>query len=214
MFVLYGTLTQDYARARMSRRKLEVAQATPDRIGALAPVFGRAFVDEPMTRWSLGDRGDVMDRLTRSFAYFLEPVLDLGLVWEVGVGDGAAVWVPPNRFDDWDVHPWSQPRIAALTDDDGRRYTRFWDWEDAHHPAEPLWQLDSIAVEPAAQGQGIGAALISTGQALAEADGIGAFLSTGTARNVTIYARSGFRVVEEADAPDGGPRIYFMRWDP
>jgi hypothetical protein len=50
--------------------------------------------------------------------------------------------------------------------------------------------------------------------ALAGADGIGAFLSTGTARNVTIYARSGFRVVEEADAPDGGPRIYFMRWDP
>jgi ribosomal protein S18 acetylase RimI-like enzyme len=198
----------------MSCQKREVAQATPDRIGVLAPVFGRAFVDEPMTEWSLGDRGDMADRLTRCFAYFLEQVLGLGLVWEVGGGSGAAVWVPPKRFDDWDVHPWSQPRITASTDDDGRRYTRFWDWVDSQHPAEPLWQLDSIAVEPTAQGQGLGAALIATGLALAQADGIGAFLSTGTARNVKIYARSGFRVVEEADAPDGGPRIYFMRWDP
>jgi GNAT superfamily N-acetyltransferase len=198
----------------MSRRPIEVAQATPDRIGALTPVFARAFVDEPMMRWSLGGRGDAVDRLTRCFGYFLEQVLDLGLVWEVGAGNGAAVWVPPNRFDDCDVHPWSQPRITALTEDDGRRYTRFWDWEDSHHPAEPMWQLDSIAVEPAAQGQGLGAVLISTGLALAQADGIGAFLSTGTERNVTIYARSGFRVVHEADAPDGGPSIYFMRWDP
>jgi len=41
-----------------------------------------------------------------------------------------------------------------------------------------------------------------------------AFLSTGTRRNVEIYGRSGFRVVDEADAPGGGPRIWFMRRDP
>jgi GNAT superfamily N-acetyltransferase len=198
----------------MGGRNLGVTQAQPDRIGALAPVFGRAFVGERMTQWSLGDRGDVAERLTRCFAYFLEQVIGLGLVWEAGAGTGAAVWIPPKRFDDWAVHPWSQPRITALTDDDGRRYTRFWDWVDSHQPREPLWQLDSIAVDPAAQGQGIGAALVAAGLALAQADGIGASLSTGNARNVTIYGRSGFRVVEAADAPDGGPTIYFMRWDP
>jgi GNAT superfamily N-acetyltransferase len=198
----------------MSVQDLEVTQATPDRVDALAPVFGRAFVDEPMTQWSLSDRGNAADRLTHAFAYFLEPVLSLGLVWEVGAGNGAAVWIPPKHFDDWDVHPWSQPRITALTGDDGRRYTRFWDWVDSHNPVEPLWQLDSIAVDPAAQGQGLGTVLVATGLALAQTDGVGAFLSTGTARNVNIYARSGFRLVEEADAPDGGPKIYFMRWDP
>jgi hypothetical protein len=36
------------------------------------------------------------------------------------------------------------------------------------------------------------------------ADGGGAFLSTGTARNVSIYHRCGFRVVEGLDAPAGG----------
>jgi hypothetical protein len=33
-------------------------------------------------------------------------------------------------------------------------------------------------------------------------------------RNVSIYARSGFRVVKAIDAPGDGPRIRFMRWDP
>jgi GNAT superfamily N-acetyltransferase len=198
----------------MRVRRLKVVPATPDRIGTLAPVFGRAFVGEPMTRWSLGEHGDVEDRMTRAFAGFLEQVLGLGVVWEIGAGSGAAVWVPPHRFDAWAVHPWNHPQITALTDDGGRRYEGFWDWVDTHHSGEPLWLLDSIAVEPAAQGRGLGAALIAAGLALARADGIGAFLSTGTQRNVEIYERSGFRIVEVADAPGGGPTIYFMRWDP
>ncbi len=43
-------------------------------------------------------------------------------------------------------------------------------------------------------GRGIGRALIEAGLAKARADGTGAFLSTGTAANVTIYGRCGFRV--------------------
>jgi GNAT superfamily N-acetyltransferase len=192
----------------------EVTRATPGRVGALAPVFGRAFVAEPMTRWSLGGHGDAENRLTRAFACFLKQVLGLGLVWESATGRGAAVWVPPGQFQDWAVHPWSQPQITALTEDGGRRYRVFWDWVDSYHPAEPVWLLDSIAVDPAVQGRGLGAALIAVGLALARADGIGAFLSTGTARNVQIYQRCGFRVTDVADAPDGGPTIYFMRWAP
>jgi hypothetical protein len=56
--------------------------------------------------------------------------------------------------------------------------------------------------------------LIATGLARARADGVGAFLSTGTPRNVAIYGRCGFRVVEDIDAPSGGPHVWFMRWDP
>jgi predicted N-acetyltransferase YhbS len=59
----------------------------------------------------------------------------------------------------------------------------------------------------------LGAALIGAGLSQAAAAGVPAFLSTGTRRNVDIYRRSGFRVVEEADAPGGGPHIWFMRRD-
>jgi GNAT superfamily N-acetyltransferase len=198
----------------MRDARIEVGQAAPDRLAALAPVCGRAFVNEPMMRWPMGEHGDVADRFTRCFAYFLAEVLGLGFVWETGDANGVAVWVPPDRSEAWEEHPWNQPRISALTDDGGRRYGAFWEWVDSHCPREPLWQLDSIAVEPAFQGRGVGRALIAAGLARARADGIGAFLSTGTPRNVSIYGRCGFRVVKDVDAPDGGPHIWFMRWDP
>ena len=137
------------------------------------------------------------------------------MVWEVADGRGAAVWVSPAQARAWEAaSPWDQSCIGALTDDGGRRYDGFWEWIDSRTPDEPLWLLDSIAVAPDWQGQGLGAALIGAGLSQAAAAGVPAFLSTGTRRNVDIYRRSGFRVVEEADAPGGGPHIWFMRRDP
>ncbi len=188
--------------------------ATPDRREALAGVFGRAFVSEPMMRWPMGATGDPVDCFTGAFDCFLREVLPEGIVWEAGDASGAAVWVPPDREEMWVRHPWNQTEIEALTDDGGRRYSAFWDWVYSRTPEEPLWQLDSIAVEPEAQGRGIGKALIAVGLTAAKADGTCAFLSTGTPRNVAIYERSGFRVVDESDAPGGGPHVWFMRWDP
>ena len=77
-----------------------------------------------------------------------------------------------------------------------------------------MWQLDSIGVDPGFQGHGVGRALIAAGLARARADGVGAFLSTGTPRNLSIYGRCGFRVVKDIEAPGGGPHIWFMRCDP
>jgi GNAT superfamily N-acetyltransferase len=195
--------------------RTEVARAAPDRLSGLAQVFGCAFVDEPMMRWPMGEQGHLAARFTSCFTYFLEEVIGLGLVWEAGHADGAAVWVPPDRRSlAWKDHPWNQARINLLTDDGGRRYDAFWGWVDSRSPDAPLWQLDSIAVEPAVQGRGFGAALIAAGLGRAGADGTGAFLSTGTPRNVSIYGRCGFRVVEDLSAPGGGPHVWFMRWDP
>ena len=203
---------QDTGRA-MSEAEA-VTLATPDRRQALAPIFGRAFVDEPMMRWPMGAQGDLVERFTRCFDCFLQHALPLGIVFESHAGRGAAVWTPPDHGLAWEQHPWNHASVHALADDGGRRYEAFWRWVDAHSPTEPLWQLDSIAVDPASQGRGIGRALIEFGLAKAHGDGVGAFLSTGTPRNVGIYAKSGFRVVEEAPYPAGGPRIWFMRWDP
>lgn len=192
-----------------------VARAGLQRLDALASTFGRAFVNEPMMLWPMGLVGDVADPLTRCFRYFLEAALGLGVVWEVADGNGAAVWVSPAQAHTWEAaDPWNQARISAMTDDGGRRYDAFWEWVDSRTPDEPLWLLDSIAVAPARQGQGLGSALIASGCNQADAAGVPAFLSTGTLRNVEIYGRSGFRVVDEADAPGGGPHIWFMRRDP
>jgi GNAT superfamily N-acetyltransferase len=167
-----------------------------------------------MMYWPMGTGGDVVGRFTRCFEYLLEMALPLGIIWAVGDADGVAVWTAPDQRAAWESHPWDQPRILALAEDGGRRYRAFWDWVVEHDPTDPAWQLDTIAVDPERQGRGIGRALIEAGLARARADGRGAFLSTGTPTNVAIYGSFGFRVYDEADAPDGGPRVWFMRWDP
>jgi GNAT superfamily N-acetyltransferase len=183
-------------------------------VSALAPVFGRAFVREPMMCWPMGSGDDLAARFARCFASFLEVALPLGLIWEAGQADGVAVWTSPEQREAWELHPWDQQQILAEAEDGGRRYEAFWEWVATHDPIEPSWQLDTIAVEPELHGRGIGRELIEAGLARARADGFSAFLSTGTPANVAIYGRCGFRVYDEADAPDGGPHVWFLRWDP
>ena len=134
------------------------------------------------------------------------------MVWEAGDGDGAAAWIPPGSdvgLEEMNVA--TQDAIPALTDDGAVRYHAFWGWLEAHIPAEPHWMLDMVGVDPARQGRGVGSALIRHGLDLAERDGVAAFLETGNPRNVPYYERFGLRVVDEGDAPDGGPHIWFMR---
>ena len=154
--------------------------------------------------WPMGASGDLDARFARCFASFLDAALTLGIVWEAGQADGGAVWISSWQRDAWELDPWDQPQVLAQADDAGSRYQAFWEWVAAHEPTEPAWQLDTIAVAPELQGCGIGGALIQAGLSVARADGTCAFLSTGTAANVTIYGRCGFRVYDEADAPDRG----------
>jgi GNAT superfamily N-acetyltransferase len=194
---------------------IEITRAAPERFSELSAVLGRAFVNEPMLQWSLGTHGDVAQRFVRYFEYFNETLARLGMLWEADTARGAAVWIPGDA-DDAFTHAIdaSRPSVHALTSDGGQRYDAFWEWIDAKIPDEPLWHLDSVAVEPGSRGTGVGAALINFGLDLARAENTGACLETGTPGNVPIYERLGFRVIDDADAPHGGPHIWFLRWDP
>ena len=193
---------------------IEITRASRDRLAPLASVLGRSFVVEPMMRWSLGDHGDIEERFTGCFAYFLEDLIPLGMVWEAGAADGAAVWVPPAGAEVRREAQTGDTRVEGLTVDGGHRYSVFWEWVESRIPDEPLWHLDSVAVGPEARGRGIGAALIQHGLVLARADQVGAVLETANPRNVPYYETFGFRVVDEAEAPDDGPRVWFMRLNP
>ena len=192
---------------------IEIRQAERDRLPALASVLGRAFVTEPMMCWPLGPGDDIEERLVSAFEYFLEDLIGLDMVWEADAGVGASVWIPPGGAEAWAEAQLDQ-RVYALTDDGGQRWDAFWTWVESRHPEEHLWHLDSVAVEQTMQGRGIGSALIEFGLERARSAGDGVLLETGSARNVTLYERLGFHVLEDVDAPQGGPHVWFMRWDP
>lgn len=195
---------------------VEIRAADPSRLAHVAEIVGRAFVTEPMMAWPLGGRtDDLTERCIRFHALFLEPLMGRGIIWESTDGNGALVLVPPEQRDALEDALSVDDSSAHVVFHSGqRRFELFWEWVASKIPSEPLWHLDSVAVLPGCQGRGIGSALIEFGLEHARDSGTAMLLETGTQRNVPLYERLGFRVVEEADAPDGGPHVWFMRREP
>ena len=192
-----------------------VQQAAPGQLDALARVLARAFADDPMIRWPFPGLPDPVAALEICFHAWNAGNIELGLVFEAAGGAGFAVWVPPDRAGSWlETERLARPVVIGLTDDGGARYDRLWDWIEEHMPAEPLWYLDQLGVDPSHQGEGVGGALVRFGLERAAAAGLPAFLETAKERNLGFYASLGFSVVDEGTVPDGGPRIWFMRRDP
>jgi GNAT superfamily N-acetyltransferase len=183
-------------------------------LDVICRTLAKAFVDEPMSTWPFDGVTDPARAIEESFRRWDADNIELGIVFEIAAGAGAAVWVPPELADRWtELERLARPDIYVLTADNGVRFERMWEWVEAHEPTEPAWHLDRVGVDPASRGQGLGTALIELGLRRAAEAGVPAFLETATEGNVSMYASLGFQVYDEGNAPDGGPQIWFMRYD-
>jgi ribosomal protein S18 acetylase RimI-like enzyme len=189
---------------------VQIRPATAERVPAIAAMLGRAFRDDPIVRWPLLPTKNPAAQIARYFSFVDDVLAPLGMLWEAGEAAGAALWIPPGtRLEEFDAA--SRPGIHTLTDPG--KHDALWSWIESRIPREPLWFLDHIGVDPSRQGRGIGSALVELGLERSRRDGVGAYLETATSENVPYYERMGFRVVEEADVPGGGPHVWFMRFD-
>jgi ribosomal protein S18 acetylase RimI-like enzyme len=194
---------------------VEISQAGPERVQRLVEVLARSFADDPIIRWPFPTDGSHEEQCRELFRILDEPFAETGWLWEAGDAAGVALWVPPDgeaRFLEIELE--SRDAIDAMTEDDGVRYRAFWDWIEDHLPTEPHWFLDHLAVAPEQRGEGLGTALVELGVGFARRDEAPAFLETARPGNVGYYERLGFRVVADEHAPGGGPRLWFMRFDP
>jgi ribosomal protein S18 acetylase RimI-like enzyme len=131
-------------------------------------------------------------------------------------GDAAAVWLPPPGR--W---PLSRPQRLRLLPP----LIRFLGLRTAsvlgglermeeQHPADRSnWYLFILGTEPAAQGRGLGSALLAQMLARVDADRMPAYLESSNERNLAWYGRHGFEVTSELAIP-GGPRIWPMWREP
>jgi len=192
-----------------------VRSADPSEIPVLAGVLAHAFAADPMVVWPLVSGDDLPHRIRAGFEIVDTAFAGEGWIYTAGEGLGVMSLLPPASSErEREVGEAIAPAIASLTPDGGERYERFWAWIWSMLPPEPHWLLDQVAVEPAAQGQGIGRAMLTFAIERADHDRLPLFLETGVPDNVPLYEHFGFRVMRRADAPDGGPRIWFMRRDP
>ena len=82
------------------------------------------------------------------------------------------------------------------------------------HPHEPHWYLATLGTDPAAQGRGVGSALMRPVLDHCDAECWPAYLESSKESNVPFYSRHGFAVVKELPLPGGGPSLWTMWREP
>lgn len=172
----------------------------------------RAFADDPVARWSCPREELRPWMLERFHAARNRQMLRAGEIWMTAGGESAAVWAAPDR---WRSSPADDLRFsrAMLRPALLRRAPLvaygLLGLERRHPPRPPHWYLATLGTDPAAQGRGLGTAVLDPVLAECDRDGVGAYLESSKERNLDYYARFGFRVTEEVRLPRG-PRTWLM----
>ena len=191
-------------------------RATPEDVPALGQMLARAFFDDPVATWSCRPDGLRPDVLVRFNSARLRHLLPEGEVWTAPDCSSAALWAPPQSWkttpgQDLELlrgilHPrllWRAPLILRGLLGVERRHP--------HTP--PHWYLAVLGTDPAAQGQGLGSAVLAPVLEQCDRDGVGAYLESSKERNIAFYARHGFKVTAELRLPRG-PSMWAMWRDP
>jgi GNAT superfamily N-acetyltransferase len=196
-----------------------VRLARPDEIPALAAMLTRAFERDPFYAYLAGDAPEHRQRMRDGWNGILRfASARLVDTWTTDDLAGAAVWIPPGHrsgvFDSLRLLPemarfvgWRRLRLVSEAVEVLERRRRI-------HVPGPHYYLSALGVEPARQGTGIGTALLQPVLDRCDREGLTAYLETAVARNVLLYERVGFEVVEELIVPRTDVRGWLMRRSP
>ena len=189
-----------------------VRAATTTDLADVADVLTAAFFDDPLMAWAFDDA--VRERRLHAMWSFFgaRAYLPAGASTVLPGGDGAALWLPPGTElgdEFWAEH--GEGFVTAL-EGDLARLSALGEAMAAHHPHDDHWYLLAIGATPAAQGRGVGSALLAHTLALADERGEPAYLEATSPRSRVLYARFGFEVQAEFNALDGPP-VWAM-WRP
>jgi GNAT superfamily N-acetyltransferase len=194
----------------------DVRKLTEDDIPSIATALARAFEDDPVMSWIFRDDAARTARLERAFGLYLRKIwLPEGECYATDQLFGAALWLPPNK---WHLGPADQLRILpSMVAVNGRNLPRLWTvlrMIEKRHPHDPHYYLAVLGVEPEFQGRGFGSALMQPILSRCDRDRMPAYLESSKRRNVVLYERHGFRVVEELRLPKDGPPMWRMWREP
>ncbi|MFW6094260.1 MAG: GNAT family N-acetyltransferase [Pseudomonadota bacterium] len=156
------------------------------------------FATDPVMRWLWPQPEHYLAAMPRFIEAFSGRAFDHGSAFVTDYCRGAALWLPPGVTPDSEAMAALMAEMApeALLEDLGILMAQM----ATYHPEEPHWYLPQIAVDPACQGQGLGAALMKHALARCDADGVIAYLESSNPRNVSLYERHGFEVMGTIEA--------------
>ena len=178
----------------MPSRPISVETADEEEHRQLLDALTLAFAGDPLMRWLFPTPHEYL----RSFPGFAEHyggrAFEMDTAFYVGNYAGAALWLPPG----------TEPDEAALAELAGETlpeekladaWTAF-DQLGRRQPDDPHWHLPLVGVEPAHQGQGFGTALVEHTLARCDRQEELAYLESANPRNLSLYLRCGFELLE------------------
>jgi GNAT superfamily N-acetyltransferase len=183
--------------------------AGPEHADKVIGVLTRAFASDPPNRWMYPDPA----QYHRYFPAFVRALGGLALSGRTAFVNSdcsaAALWLAPDAAPDEQaimaliensVAPHRRDDLAAVIDEMGRS-----------HPHEPHWYLPFVGVEPARQGQGLGAAVLQPVLAECDATGLPAYLESTNPRNQAFYERHGFAPLGKIKRGECPPIVPMLR---
>jgi ribosomal protein S18 acetylase RimI-like enzyme len=194
--------------AASSVRKATLADAP-----RLALALASAFQDDPVITWVFPDEQRRRAVLPAFMEFRLRRLaFPHDQVWMTGDGAAAAAWFPPpgrGQESRWRRLRLLPPLVGFLGLRTASVLGGLNRMEERHPHDPPHWYLFILGAEQAAQGQGLGSALLADVLARVDADGMPAYLESSNERNLALYGRQGFEVTSEVVIP-GGPRVWPM----
>ena len=188
-------------------------------LGEIVQTLSDAFAVDPHLDWFMRtDAG--RDAARHAFFRMLigQEGLPKGRIDRPAGGGAAAVWMPFEWLGPTTLTAELQGLPAMLRATGLARFGRLMAIRadmDKHHPMDrPHAYLWFLGVAPAAQGRGVGSALLRAANARLDAQGLPAYLETGTTRNVALYQRHGFKVLSEHKARPDAPTMWSMWREP
>jgi GNAT superfamily N-acetyltransferase len=187
--------------------------ATGEDAEPIARVLARAFGDDPMMCWFFPEGVSRPAALGRYFTtLFTRQYLPHGMCERTA--SAAAFWVPPEAQDKAVPDAETIQELTELLGERAEPFRCSVDAAAANAPQEPHWYLAVLGADPVAQGRGQGAALLRSGLARADADGLPVYLESSKEANLAVYGHFGFEVLEEVRLPENGPTLWVMRRAP
>ena len=177
---------------------------------AIVGLMSLAFAKDPVWRWVYPDPADYLAHLPELARAFIEPSIEAGTGYLSGELDGGALWLPVGV--EADSERLGRHLASTVPEERHAEVFAFMGQTPGFHPEEPHWYLPMTGVDPTAQGQGHGSALLRHALAACDDQGLVAYLESSSPANLPLYERHGFEVVGEIRIP-GSPVMVPMRRD-
>lgn len=190
-----------------------VRQATADDRKTVVNIITLAFTVDPLNRWYLPGAERFLTWFPQLADVFVGPSIEAGACFLTSGEDGAAIWLPPGAEVDNERAEGviGQAVPSHLLADAGELFAFL---ESSHPHDEDCWYLPLIGVDVAAQGRGLGAILMKHVTDLLDENGALGYLESSNPKNVSLYERHGFEVIDQksfGDSPLISPMVRARR---